>query len=140
MPDASEAQREACRFALARRCSAPVATFDLREPMVTAIILGMLCVHLLCFSMMCLLISTRLKGKTMGMEIFALGNLLLGLAYILQLLEGQAGWGLMSLINHTLTLSAPVAYVLGAMRCFERPTPVLRPLLMLVVVYTAAQV
>lgn len=140
MPDASEAQREACRFALARRCSAPVATFDLREPMVTTIILGMLCVHLLCFSMMFLLISTRLKGKTMGMEIFALGNLLLGLAYILQLLEGQAGWGLMNLINHTLTLSAPFAYVLGAMRFFERPTPVLRPLLMLVVVYTAAQV
>lgn len=56
--------------------------------MVTLVILGMLCVYLLCFSVMFLLISTRLNGKKMGMEVFALGNLLLGLAYILQLLDG----------------------------------------------------
>ena len=108
--------------------------------MVTTVILGMLCVHLLCFSVMFLLISRRLNGKTMGMEVFALGNLLLGLAYILQLLDGPPDWGPMSLVNHALTLGAPVAYVLGAMRFFDRPTPVLRPLLILLVVYTLVQV
>ena len=107
--------------------------------MVTTVILGMLCVYLLCFSVMFLLISTRLNGKKMGMEVFALGNLLLGLAYILQLFGGPPDEGLVSVINHTLTLSAPVVYVLGAMRFFERPTPVLRPLLMLVAGYTLLQ-
>lgn len=111
----------------------------LRESMVTTVILSMLCVHLLCFSVMFLLISRRLNGKTMGMEVFALGNLLLGLAYILQLVDGPPDWGPMSLVNHTLTLAAPVAYVLGAMRFFDHPTPVLRPLLILVVVYTGLQ-
>lgn len=43
------------------------------------------------------------------------------------------------MVNHTLTLSAPVAYVLGAMRFFERPTPVLRPLLTLAGAYTVLQ-
>ncbi|MFV3371666.1 GGDEF domain-containing protein [Pseudomonas sp. NY15435] len=108
--------------------------------MVTTVILSMLCVHLLCFCVMFLLISTRLNGKKMGMEVFALGNLLLGLAYILQLLGGPANWGAMSLINHTLTLCAPVAYVLGALRFFDRPTPVWRPLLALAALYTALQV
>lgn len=108
--------------------------------MVTTVILGMLCVHLLCFCVMFLLISTRLNGKKMGMEVFALGNLLLGLAYILQLLGGPASWGLMSVVNHTLTICAPVAYVLGAMRFFDRPTSVWRPLLALAGVYTVMQV
>ncbi len=112
----------------------------LREQMVTTVIIGMLCVHLLCFSLMFVLISTRLNGKKMGMEVFAVGNLLLGLAYILQLLGGPADWGLMSVVNHNLTLCAPVAYVLGAMRFFDRPTAVWRPLLALAVVYTALQV
>ncbi len=107
--------------------------------MVTIVILGMLCVYLLCFSVMFLLISTRLNGRKMGMEVFALGNLLLGLAYILQLLDGEPDWGPMSIVNHTLTLGAPVAYVLGAMRFFERPTPVLRPLLVLAGSYTVLQ-
>lgn len=107
--------------------------------MVTTVILGMLCLYLLCFSVMFLLISTRLNGRKMGMEVFALGNLLLGLAYILQLLDGPPDVGLMSVINHTLTFSAPVAYVLGAMRFFERPTPVLQPLLTLAASYTALQ-
>lgn len=106
--------------------------------MVTKIILGMLCVHLLCFSLMFVLISTRLNGKKMGMEVFALGNLLLGLAYILQLLGGSANSGL-SVINHTLTLCAPATYVLGALRFFDRPTPILRPLLILAAAYTGAQ-
>jgi diguanylate cyclase (GGDEF)-like protein len=76
----------------------------------------------------------------MGMEVFALGNLLLGLAYILQLLGGPSSWGFMSVVNHTLTLSAPVAYVLGAMRFFDRATPVLRPLLVLALIYSVVQV
>jgi diguanylate cyclase (GGDEF)-like protein len=99
----------------------------------------MLCVHLLCFSVMFLLISTRLNGKKMGMEVFALGNFLLGLAYILQLLGGPAHWGAMSVVNHTMTLCAPVAYVLGALRFFDRPTAVWRPLLALAVLYTVLQ-
>ncbi|MCP1625993.1 GGDEF domain-containing protein [Pseudomonas nitroreducens] len=107
--------------------------------MVTTVILSMLCVHLLCFSIMFLLISTRLNGKKMGMEVFALGNFLLGLAYILQLLGGPAHWGAMSVINHTMTLCAPVAYTLGALRFFDRPTAVWQPLLTLAVLYTALQ-
>ncbi|HWV11460.1 MAG TPA: GGDEF domain-containing protein [Pseudomonas sp.] len=107
--------------------------------MVTTIIIGMLCVHLLCFSVMFQLISTRLNGRKLGMNVFAVGNLLLGLGYILQLMDGPAGWGLMSVVNHTLTICSPVAYVLGAMRFFERPTPVWRPLLALAVSYTVLQ-
>lgn len=108
--------------------------------MVATVILGMLCVHLLCFCVMFLLISTRLNSKKMGMEVFALGNFLLGLAYILQLVDGPAGWGLVSVVNHSLTLCAPVAYVLGALRFFDRPTPVVRPLLILAGTYTVVQV
>ncbi len=107
--------------------------------MVTTVILGMLCVYLLCFCVMFLVISTRLADKKMGMDVFALGNLLLGLAYMLQLFGGAPGWSAMSVVNHTLTLCAPVTYVIGAMRFFERPTPVLRPLLALAVIYTGAQ-
>lgn len=80
--------------------------------MVTTVILGMLCVYLLCFSVMFLLISTRLIARSAK----PLDNLLLGLAYILQLFGGPPDEGLVSVINHTLTLSAPVVYVLGAMR------------------------
>ena len=108
--------------------------------MITTVIIGMLCVHLLCFCVMFLLISTRLNGKKMGMEVLALGNLLLGLAYILQLLDGPTDWGVMSVASHTLTLSAPVVYVLGAMRFFDRPTPVVRPLLVLAATYTVVQI
>lgn len=107
--------------------------------MVTTVILGMLCLYLLCFSVMFLLISTRLADKKMGMDVFALGNLLLGLAYIFQLVGGAPGWSALSVINHTLTLCAPVTYVLGAMRFFERPTAVLRPLLILAGTYSIAQ-
>ncbi|MBB4865699.1 diguanylate cyclase (GGDEF)-like protein [Pseudomonas nitritireducens] len=108
--------------------------------MVSTVILSMLCVHLLCFCVMFLLISTRLNGRKMGMEVFALGNLLLGLAYILQLIGGSASGDALSLVNHTMTLCAPVAYVLGAMRFFDRPTAVWRPLLSLALVYTVLQV
>ena len=108
--------------------------------MVATVILGMLCVHLLCFCAMFLLISTRLNGKKMGTDIFALGNLLLGLAYLLQLLGGPPGWSLISVVNHTLTLCAPVTYVLGALRFFNRPVPVLQPLLTLAAVYIVVQI
>ncbi|WP_225606456.1 GGDEF domain-containing protein [Pseudomonas sp. PDM12] len=88
---------------------------------------------------MFLLISTRLADKKMGMDVFALGNLLLGLAYIMQLVDGPPDWGLMSVINHILTLSAPVTYLLGALRFFGRPTPIVRPLLVLAATYAVVQ-
>lgn len=108
--------------------------------MVATVILGMLCVHLLCFCAMFLLISRRLSGKKMGTDVFAAGHLQLAVAYILQLLVGPSEWGAMSFVNHTLTLCAPVTYVFGALRFFNRPIPVLRPILALAVVYTVAQV
>lgn len=86
--------------------------------MVATILVGMLCAHLLCFSVMFLLISRRLQGNRMGMDVFALGDLLLGSAYVLQLVEGEPAWSVMSVVNHTLTLAAPIAYWLGAMRFF----------------------
>ncbi|MGU3626941.1 GGDEF domain-containing protein [Comamonas sp. C24C] len=107
--------------------------------MVATVILGMLCVHLLCFCVLFILIGRRLPGRKMGMDVFALGNLLLGCAYVLQLLGGKPGWSAMSVVNHTLTLCAPVVYALGAMRFFNRPTPVWRPLLVLALAYSAAQ-
>lgn len=107
--------------------------------MVTTVIIGMLCVHLFCFCLMFFLISTRLNGKKMGMEVFAAGNLMLGLAYLLQLFGGTRHEELSSIVNHTLTLCAPVAYLLGAMRFFDRPVAVLRPLLTVAVGYSLAQ-
>lgn len=73
-------------------------------------IVGALCVHLLCFGAMFLLISRRLHGRRMGMDVFALGHLMLGSAYVLQLLGGPPGWNLMSVVNHTLTLGTPAVY------------------------------
>jgi len=108
--------------------------------MVATVIVGMLCVHLLCFGGMFLLISARLHGKKLGMDAFAIGNLLLGSAYVLQLLGGPPGWNLMSVVNHTLTLCVPAVYWVGAMRFFDRPTPLWRPLIALALAYTAAQV
>lgn len=107
--------------------------------MVASVVLGMLCVHLLCFCVMFFLINTRLHGKRMGMEVFALGNLLLGSAYILQLVDGPTEWNMLGMINHTLTLCAPLAYVLGAFRFFNRPTPVTLPLLGLALSYSVLQ-
>ena len=108
--------------------------------MAATILVGILCAHLLCFSVMFLLISKRLHGKKMGMEFFAVGNLLLGCAYVLQLAEGGRAWSVMSVVNHSLTLAAPVAYWLGAMHFFGRSVPVWRPLLAVAVAYSAAQV
>src|SRR3989344_4404663 len=71
--------------------------------MVGSVLVGMLCAHLLCFAVMFLLISKRLQGKKMGMDFFAMGNLLLGLAYVLQLVEGGPAWSMMSVVNRTGT-------------------------------------
>lgn len=108
--------------------------------MVATILVGMLCAHLLCFSAMFLLISRRLQGNRMGMDFFAVGNLLLGAAYVLQLIEGGPAWSLMSVANHTLTLAAPIAYSLGAARFFGRPVPLWRPLMAFSAAYVLAQV
>lgn len=108
--------------------------------MVTTVVIGMLCVHLLCFSVMFLLISRRLHGKKMGMDVFALGNLMLGLAYVLQLFGGHANESVMSIVNHTLTLCAPVTYVLGGLRFFDYPIRIWRPLLATAAGYTAVQI
>lgn len=108
--------------------------------MVAKILVGMLCAHLLCFSVMFLLISQRLNSRKMGMDFFAVGNFLLGSAYVLQLLEGGPAWSAMNVLNHTLTLASPVAYWLGAMRFFGQPVPLLRPLLVFAATYSAIQV
>lgn len=108
--------------------------------MVAKILVGMLCAHLLCFSVMFLLISKRLHSRKMGMDFFAVGNFLLGSAYVLQLVEGGPAWSAMSVLNHTLTLASPVAYWLGAMRFFGHPVPLLRPLLVFAAAYSAVQV
>ena len=103
------------------------------------VIVGILCLHLLCFGAMFLLFSSRLRGKKLGMDVLALGNFMLGTAYVLQLWGGPPGWNLISVINHTLTLCTPAVYFVGAMRFFGRPTPLLRPLLVVALAYTAAQ-
>ena len=108
--------------------------------MVASVLVGMLCAHLLCFAVMFLLISKRLHGQKMGMDLFALGNFLLGSAYVLQLLEGGPAWSPMSVVNHTLTLASPVVYWLGAMRFFGHAVPLLSPLLVFAALYSLAQV
>ena len=107
--------------------------------MVGSVLVGMLCAHLLCFAVMFLLISKRLQGKKMGMDFFAMGNLLLGLAYVLQLVEGGPAWSMMSVVNHTLTLAAPITYGLGVMRFFGFPAPLWRPLAAFVLAYSTTQ-
>ena len=108
--------------------------------MVVKVLVGMLCAHLLCFAVLFWLVSQRLQGKKMGMDFFALGNLLLGCAYVLQLAEGGPAWSLMSVVNHTFSLASPVAYWLGAMRFFGQSVPLWRPLLAFGLAYSAAQV
>ena len=73
------------------------------------------------------------------MDVFAVGNLLLAAAYILQLVEGGPAWSVMSVVNHCLTLAAPIAYLLGAMRFFGREVGLWRPLIAFGVVYGLAQ-
>ncbi|MPS77710.1 MAG: GGDEF domain-containing protein [Achromobacter sp.] len=107
--------------------------------MVASTLVAMLCAHLLCFSGMFLLISRRLPGNRMGMDFFAAGNLLLACAYILQLVEGGPAWSVMSVVNHILTLAAPIAYWLGAMRFFGRQVRLWRTLILFSVAYGIAQ-
>ena len=73
------------------------------------------------------------------MDFFAVGNLLLALAYILQLVEGGPAWSVMSVVNHTLTLAAPISYLLGAMRFFGRQVRLWRSLMVFSVAYGIAQ-
>jgi len=107
--------------------------------MMATLIVGMLCVHLLCFAVMFWLISARLQGDKLGMNAFAAGNAMLGLAYVLQLLGWPPGWNASSVLNHTLTLSVPLVYVVGGLRFFGRAVPLLRPLVAWALAYTAAQ-
>lgn len=107
--------------------------------MIATLLVGLLCLYLMCFTLMFLLISRRLHADRMGVDVFALGNFLLGVAYVLQLLEGAPGWSAMSVINHTLTVCSPVAYALGAARFFGRPVAVIKPLLVLAAGYSLAQ-
>ncbi len=106
--------------------------------MIASLLVGMLCVYLLTFAVMFMLISQRLRSEKMGMDAFAAGNLMLGGAYVLQLLEGP-GWSTMGVANHTLTLSAVLAYWVGGARFFGRPVPLLQPLLALAVGYSLMQ-
>jgi diguanylate cyclase (GGDEF)-like protein len=106
---------------------------------VANILVGMLCGHLLCFAVMFLLISRRLDGQRMGMDVFAMGNLLLGSAYVLQLVEGGPNWSAMSVIGHVFTLAAPIAYWIGGMRFFGYSTPLWRPLAAFALVYAGVQ-
>ena len=108
--------------------------------MAATLIVGMLCMHLLCFAAMFWLIGRRLQGNRLGMDAFALGNALLGLVYILQLLGGPPAWDALSVANHALTVCTPVAYWVGAMRFFGRSAPLFKPLLALALAYVGAQV
>lgn len=108
--------------------------------MLAIVIVGTLCVHLLCFAAMFWLIGRRLQGNKLGMDAFAVGNAMLGLGYVLQLLGGPPDWDALSVVNHTLTVSVPVTYWVGAMRFFGRSAPLLRPLIVLTLAYALAQV
>jgi len=108
--------------------------------MIATLLVGMLCVYLLGFTVMFLLISRRLGGEKMGTDAFAAGNLALGTAYVLQLLEGPAGLSWMSVVNHSLTLCALLAYGVGGARFFGRAVPLLAPLVAVGLGYAAVQV
>ena len=101
--------------------------------MTASIIVSMLCAYLMCFSVMFWLISRRLTGQRMGMNVFAVGHLLLSSAYILQLL------GVGVALGHTLTLAAPIAYWIASMRFFGRQARFWKPILIFSAVYSATQ-
>lgn len=107
--------------------------------MIATLLVGMLCVYLLSFSVMFLLIGRRLHGGKMGTDAFAVGNLMLGSAYVLQLLEGSPGWSAMSVPNHSLTLCALLAYSVGGARFFGRPLPLAALLAVLGLGYALVQ-
>jgi diguanylate cyclase (GGDEF)-like protein len=107
--------------------------------MIATVIVSMLCFQLLCFGGLFLLIGARLQSRKMGMDAFAAGSFLLGVSYLLQLLEGAPGWSFMSVVNHTLTLCVPAAFWVGGMRFFGRPVPLWRPLWGLALAYSMLQ-
>lgn len=107
--------------------------------MVATVLVGMLCVHLLCFAVMFWLIGTRLQSQKLGMDAFALGVLLLAAAYVLQLLGGPPAADVMSFINHTLTVCVPLVFWLGGLRFLGRAAPLLGVLGLAALVYTLAQ-
>lgn len=113
---------------------------DFDRLMIATLLVGMLCVYLLSFTVMFLLISRRLGGEKMGTDAFAVGNLTLGTAYVLQLLEAPAGLSWMSVVNHSLTLCSLLAYSVGGARFFGRSTPLLGPLVKVGLGYAALQV
>ena len=113
---------------------------DVRRLMIATLLVGMLCVYLLSFTVMFLLISRRLGREKMGTDAFAAGNLALGTAYVLQLLEGPPGLGWMSVVNHSLTLCALLAYSVGGARFFGLQAPLAGPLLLVAAGYAIAQV
>ncbi|RRN54521.1 GGDEF domain-containing protein [Pseudoxanthomonas sp. SGNA-20] len=106
--------------------------------MVATVLVGMLCVYSLSFAVMFLLIGRRLGSDRMGMDAFAAGNLILGVAYVLQLMESP-GWGWMGVVNHCFTLGALVAYCIGGARFFGKRVPLLLPLCAVVLGYAALQ-
>jgi len=108
------------------------------EAMVATVLVGMLCVYSLSFSLMFLLISRRLGEDRMGMDAFAAGNLILGVAYVLQLLE-PPGWSWLGVVNHSFTVGALVAYAIGGLRFFGRPAPLRWPLAAVLLGYAALQ-
>ncbi|MEG2468521.1 MAG: hypothetical protein RSB86_14105 [Comamonas sp.] len=75
-----------------------------------------------------------------------MANLLLGLAYALQLAEDGPAWSMlsttsvMSTVKHTLTLTSTISFWLGAMRFFGHTGPLWRGLIMFAGLYLAAQV
>jgi len=116
------------------------ACLFVEHPMIATLLVGMLCVYLLSFTVMFLLISRRLQDEKMGMDVFGVGNLMLGGAYVLQLMEGAPGWSWLSMVNHTLTLCSLLAYCVGGARFFGRSTPLAMPLLYLAVGYSLLQI
>jgi len=108
--------------------------------MAATLLVGMLCVHLMCFAIIFWLINTRLHGAKLGMNAFAAGNAMLGFAYVLQLLGGSPDWDALSVVNHTLTLCVPLVFAVGALQFFDRATPLLKPVLAFALAYTVAQV
>ena len=60
----------------------------------------------------------------MGMEVFALGNLLLGVAYAFVAGGGVADHRAIGFINHTMTLGAPVVCALARGPLLQPPVPV----------------
>ena len=75
--------------------------------MIAKLLVGMLCAYLLSFSVLFLLIGRRLGRDKMGTDAFAVGNLILGAAYVLQLLEGSGSTPISRTVLKELRTSDP---------------------------------